>query len=235
MIRCGCTIVVYLVAAWLSGAAERLSQAQTLSYSTYFGGSGSDVVTGAAVDAEGNLLLTGYTNSTDLPAAEHTLAKTHTGECGDSENSYRCFDVFVAKIDPTGQRLILMTYLGGSDDDFATSIVVDQAGNAYVTGYTRSHDFPVVNASQFLPGGGTCGTAQSPKNCLDAFVAKLDSTGMSWEYATYLGGSGDDFANSIAVDTSGNIAIVGTTTSPDFPVLEALKPEWGGEDKPRLS
>jgi hypothetical protein len=180
----------------------------------------------AAVDAEGNLLLAGYTNSRDLPAAEQRFERVKASACGSSGDTYSCFDVFVAKLDPTGQRLLSVALLGGSGDDFATSIAIDEAGNATIAGYTNSHAFPVVNGAQSTPGGGSCGTAQQPQPCFDSFVAKLNADGTEWTYITYLGGSGDDLANSIAVDVAGNAVIVGTTTSLDFPVFGKESKGW---------
>ena len=199
-----------------------------MSYSTYLGGSGFDVITGIAVDGYGNVYLTGYTNSHDLPRAGSVLSVPAAATCGSGENTYTCFDAFIAKVDPTGQGTIYIAYLGGSGDDYATGIAVDSAGSAYITGYTNSPDFPTINAVQPLPGGGSCGAPTQPTACLDAFAAKLDPFGSEWIFATYLGGGSDDFAEGIAVAASGSIAITGTTTSLDFPMHGALLSEWGG-------
>jgi Beta-propeller repeat len=104
------------------------------------------------------------------------------------------------------------TYLGGASNDEGLGIAVDAAGNAYVTGTTISADFPVSS----LPAGTRGGVT-------DAFVAKLDPTGTGLLYATYLGGSGDDIGNAIAVDTNGNAYVAGSTTSGNFPVLVAFQ------------
>lgn len=115
-------------------------------------------------------------------------------------------------IDPT---LVYATYLGGSGSDIGSSIAVDTAGNAYVTGTTESSDFPVSSGAfdtTYNPGCNNNG------NCSDIFVVKLNPTGTSLEYATYIGGSSSDFAAGIEVDTSGNIYVAGDTRSIDFPV-----------------
>lgn len=197
-----------------------------LAYSTYFGGSSSDIVTAVTADAAGNLYLAGYTNSADLPQAGPTLSSPTPGACGGDENAYTCFDAFIAKLDPTGQRLIFLAYLGGSGDDYATSIAVDGNANVYITGYTNSVDLPTTSAVQPTHAGDVCGPEAGP--CFDAFVAKLNSDGSSWTYVTYLGGGGDDLAQAIAVDGAGSAVITGTTTSRNFPTRRALQSDWGG-------
>src|SRR5207249_11880137 len=123
-------------------------------------------------------------------------------------------NAFVAKLDPAGRALLYSTYLGGNSDDGANGIAVDSAGNAYVTGYTSSADFPTVNALQPTHGEGFS----------DAFVAKLDPAGSALIYATYLGGSSYDVAYGIAVDHAGNAYLTGLTGSTDFPTVNPLPP-----------
>ncbi|HEY6337262.1 MAG TPA: SBBP repeat-containing protein [Candidatus Sulfotelmatobacter sp.] len=123
-------------------------------------------------------------------------------------------------IDPV---LDYSTYLGGSANDWADAIAVDNAGNAYIAGVTASLNFPVT-ANAVFPVNGGC-----DYNCYDAFVAKISTTGNELEYATYLGGSGDDFGNAIAIDASGNAYITGATNSTDFPTTsDALQRSCGG-------
>jgi hypothetical protein len=128
-------------------------------------------------------------------------------------------------IDPV---LSYSTFLGGSDMDYANGIAVDASGNAYVTGYTASVDFPVVNAAQSSPGGGTCSEDGTATPCFDAFVSKLNSTGTALIYSTYLGGSDEDYGAGIAVDSSGDAYVAGYTYSTDFPVQNALQPNNAG-------
>jgi len=116
-------------------------------------------------------------------------------------------------IDPV---LSYSTYLGGSDMDYAYGIAVDASGNAYVTGYTASVDFPVVNAAQISPGGGSCSEDGTATPCFDAFVSKLNSTGTALVYSTYLGGSDEDQGAAIAVDSSGHAYVAGYTYSRIF-------------------
>jgi hypothetical protein len=174
-----------------------------LVYSTYLGG-GADEGGGIAVDSSGNAYVTGLTESTDFP----TMNPLQPSFGGVS-------DAFVAKLNPTGSALVYSTYLGGSGIDNGTGISVDNSGNAYVTGYTFSANFPLMNPLQATPGGGGYG---------DAFVAKLDSTGSALVYSTYLGGSGDDYGAGIAVDSPGNAYVTGSTDSNDFPTMNPLQP-----------
>ena len=115
-------------------------------------------------------------------------------------------DAFVTKLNPTGSALVYSTYLGGSSDDSGYGIAVDSAGNAYVTGWTDSTDFPTMNPLQAAYGGGGD----------DAFVTKINPTGSALVYSTYLGGSGGDAGTGIAVDSAGNAYVTGHTDSTDF-------------------
>jgi hypothetical protein len=189
----------------------------TLKYATYLGGSGLDVATGIALDASGSIYVTGFTNSTDFPVTPGVMQTQLRG---------KLFDAFVAKISPSG-ALLYSTYLGGHYVDAANSIAVDDAGNAHVTGYTCSYDFPTKSAFQpFLKGG--------PPGCFagqDAFVAKLDAHATALIYSTFLGGSDKDEAKSIVLDAQGRVAIAGVTASSDFPAAGfALTGFRGGRD-----
>ncbi len=119
-------------------------------------------------------------------------------------------------IDPV---LVYGTYLGGTGFDSAEAIAVDTSGNVYVTGETVSLDFPTTNAVQKTSGGSN-----------DVFVAKLNAGASNLVYSTYLGGSGDDFAHGIAVDSSGNAYVIGNTESPDFPTRNAYQSTFAGFD-----
>jgi uncharacterized protein (TIGR03437 family) len=112
------------------------------------------------------------------------------------------FDAFVAKLSPTGQ-IIYSTYLGGSLDDAANSLVIDASGNTYITGFTQSKDFPA-----------TLGTYMGG---MDVFVARLDAGGQLSE-ATFYGGSGDDSGNAVALSALGTVTVTGSTSSSDLPV-----------------
>jgi hypothetical protein len=207
------------MAAALCGTG--IASSQSLSYSTYLGGEGSDVVTAVAADAAGNVYLGGYTNSTGFAAAAQVHSNVIAAACGGDENPYRCFDAFVARLDPTGKKVEWISLLGGSGDDFPTTIALDGEGNIFVAGYTNSPDLPGATG---VPAGGSCGSAP----CFDAFVARLEATGATWSRVMRLGGTGDDWAQALAVDASGDIAMAGTTTSADFPVTNAFQPDWRG-------
>ncbi len=178
-----------------------------LVYSTYLGGENDDHGNGIAVDAAGNAHLAGNTYSTDFPTVNPLQ----------SSNPVR-FDGFVAKLNATGTALVYSTYLGGSNGAYGNAIAVDPAGNAYVTGYTNSTDFPTVNAFQPIYRGG-----QS-----EAYVTKLNATGTALVYSTYLGGNGIDLGNGIAIDAAGNAYVTGETNSTDFPRANPLQPFKSG-------
>jgi hypothetical protein len=169
-----------------------------LVYSTYLGGTGDDFGNGIVVDASGNAYVAGGTSSSNFPTTPGAVQTTRSNSSGNA---------FVAKFNATGSALIYSTYLGGSVDDVAHGIAVDASGNAYVTGNTTSPNFPMTpGAFRTISGGNN-----------DTFVAKLNATGTALVYSTYLGGSGQDSGNGIAVDASGNAYVTGSTGSSDFP------------------
>jgi hypothetical protein len=197
-----------LTAPWqskLGGAADvfvaKLSNdGSTLLYSTYFGGSGGERGLGIAADTAGNAYVTGYTNSTDLPVYNAFQGKFGGGNA----------DAFVLKLNPAGSAPVYATYLGGGNDrpDIGTAIAADGAGNAYVTGFTNSVDFPTANPLQKFRGP------------TDAFVTKFNPAGSALIYSTHLGGTADDEAMGIAVDAAGSAYVTGHTESLNFPTTE---------------
>jgi uncharacterized protein (TIGR03437 family) len=191
----------------------KLDMAGLIVYSTLLSGNALDVGRSVAVDAAGNAIVTGYTQSRDFPIASALQAENRG-----------LSDVFVTKLDPTGSSLVYSTYLGGPGYDSGASIVVDVAGNAFLTGQTNSLDFPVVNATQPASGGGQCYNARP---CYDAFAAKLSPSG-SLIYSTYLGGSDDDIGAAITPDAEGNVYLAGQTQSLNFPTANAVQRAAGG-------
>ena len=177
-----------------------------LVYSTYLGGTDFDEGRGIAVDHSGQAYVTGFTASTDFPTQD-PLQPT----LGGSD------DAFVAKLNRTGSQLVYSTYLGGTDFDGGRGIAVDHSGQAYVTGFTASTDFPTQNPLQSALGGFR-----------DAFVAKLNRAGSQLVYSTYLGGTDFDGGRGIAVDHSGQAYVTGSTGSPDFPIQNPLQSAFGG-------
>jgi len=121
--------------------------------------------------------------------------------------------VFVTRLDLGNNVLGYSTFLGGAQDDQGLGLAVDGLGNAYVTGFTTSSDFPVQNAIQSTKGADGCATAP----CADAFAVQLAASGSELVYATYLGGSGEDFGLGLALDAASSAYLTGYTFSPDFP------------------
>jgi len=195
----------------------------TLVYATYQGGNDNDSARGVAVDSSGNIYIAGFTLSTNLP---HTGGAVQPSFKGGSAYAEYGGDAFVAKYTSTGS-IVYVTYLGGSNDDIATAIAVDASGNAYVTGYTASTDFPVTaGAFQTKFGGGAASNYSGANG--DAFVTKLNPSGSALVYSTYLGGSSSDIGTSIAVDSSGDAYIGGSTLSSNFPTANAAQATFAG-------
>jgi hypothetical protein len=196
----------------------------TLVYSTYLGGSisanGGDTVGQAvAVDAACNTYLTGVTESVDFPTAGSPPQPTQGGGS----------DVFVTKFGPSG-ALVYSTFLGGSSSDLGRGIAVDGAGDAVVTGYTLSTNFPTTaNALQAAFGGGVNNSYSTPS---DAFVAKLNPAGSALLYSTYLGGSGNDYGEGVALDVAGNAYVTGWTGSANFPTVNPAVATFAHPDNP---
>jgi hypothetical protein len=178
-------------------------------YSTLLGGRGRDAAAAVAVDSLGNTFVAGQTDSADFPTS-----KAFQGwRRGNS-------DGFVSVINPQGSAFVYSTYIGGGGEDAATGIAADAGGNAYLTGFTTSTDFPVANPIRPASSGGA-----------DAFVLKFNAAGSSLVYGTYLGGSSDDGAWSVAIDSSNNAYVAGTTKSTNFPTVSAYQPVLrGGTD-----
>jgi hypothetical protein len=177
------------------------SSGSALVYSTFLGGTSEDYAGGVAIDEAGNAYVTGQTYSTNFPV-KNAFQQTLKGQA----------NAFVAKLNTAGSALVYSTYLGGSNDDDGDAIAVDSGGDAYVTGFTESTDFPLVGALQGTYGGS-----------MDAFLTVVGSNGIP-SFSTFLGGQLTDEGNGIAVDSSGNVYLTGLTQSIDFPVLNALQP-----------
>jgi beta-propeller repeat-containing protein len=190
-------------------AAKLKADGSALVYSTYLGGSGFDDPYGIAVDGFGCLYLTGRTVSNDFPTANPLKPALADGD----------IDAFVTKISADGSAFVYSTYLGGVDLELARDITVDAFGNAYVTGTTFSPNFPTVNPFQPVISGLS-----------DAFVTKINQAGSALLYSTYLGGTGGDEGEGIAIDSRNGIYVSGWTSSDDFPTLDAAQPHPDGLD-----
>ena len=180
----------------------------TLAYSTYLGGIGEDLALTIAVDSLGCAFVAGSTNSSNFP----------------TQSPYQNFqgnvDAFVTKLSPSGNSLVFSTFLGGSyADEYAMSVAVDSLGSAYLAGYTNSSNFPTRTPYQAQLRGIN-----------DAFVAKFAPSGSSLVYSTYLGGSDNDYAYAITLDSAGAVFIGGSTNSSNFPTHDPFQTDWGGYD-----
>ncbi len=172
-----------------------------LLYSTFLGGRSYDQGNAIAVDSIGNAYVTGLTQSPDFPLA--TIGSF-------SPNQQR---MFVVELDVSGSNLLYADYFGGtSGNDSPNSIAVDSTGSAYVAGQAYSSDFSVLNAYQSTLGGDA-----------NAFVTKFSADGSSLVYSTYLGGNSYDYAQAIAVDSTGEATLAGYATSQNFPLSNAYQ------------
>jgi fibronectin type 3 domain-containing protein len=175
----------------------------TLLYSTYLGGDLNDFLTAIAFDEMGNVWFTGATDdhaSNDFPTTADALNTTHNGP-GSSG------DIYIAQLAVDGSKLLYSTLLGGTGDEAAWAMALDAVGNVWVTGFTASGDFPTTaDALNSSANGGQ-----------DVFLALLAADGSALLYSTYLGGSNDDDARSLALDGVGNVWFTGRTSSGNFP------------------
>jgi hypothetical protein len=186
----------------------KVSPTGSIVYATFLGGKGRDDGRRIALDRSGAAYVVGSTNSPDFPT---TARATQTRYGGDT-------DAFVAKLSPSGD-LLYSTYLGGSSPDNGFDVAVNSSGNAYVTGNSRSANFPVVKSLQ-----------NSLRGDSDAFIAKLDTTGSALLFSTYLGGSDFEYGHGIALDAMDRIFLTGSTMSSDFPTSRgAFQTTFGGK------
>jgi hypothetical protein len=182
-----------------------------LVFCTYLGGNDLDIASSMALDTTGQIYLTGSTWSADYPVTAGTYDPSHNG----------LRDVYLLKLHASGTSVLFSTFLGGQGQDEATGVAVDQAGQAFLTGWTTSSNFPTTPGA-FDPdhNGGTW----------DAFVTKVAANGGSLHYSTYFGGGSEDRAEAIGLDASGRVTIAGSTASDDLPVTPgALDPDFGGD------
>ena len=187
-------------------------------YSTFLGGAGEDGAQSVALDGAGNAYVAGYSMSSTFSVAGLHSIQPQSADAASSG--------FVAKIDATGSTLVYLTFLGGSSTtggDVARSVAVDLVGTAYITGTTTSTAFPGVGPSSLQP---------TLKGSTNAFLTQIDPQGTAIVYSTYLGGSGADVADALAVDAGGNVYVGGYTTSVDFPIAGAspIQPALAGQE-----
>ncbi|MBV8845168.1 MAG: SBBP repeat-containing protein, partial [Bryobacterales bacterium] len=189
------------------GYVTVLGSSGSLVYSTYVCGSAAqDSVRGAAVAANGDLVITGQTMSTTFPILNGLQTTSGGG-----------VDAFMTALSPSG-GLVYSSYLGGNGTDIGRGVAFDSIGNWYFTGQTSSTNFPTVNPVQSAYGGGSS----------DVFVTKISGAGTTIAFSTYLGGSDDDIARSIVVDSLAQAYITGNTKSSDFPTANPIQATFGG-------
>jgi hypothetical protein len=177
-----------------------------LIFSTFLGGSNDEIAHAVGIDSAGYCIVSGTTTSSDFPRI-NPYDSTYDGYG----------DIFISKFSPTGDSLVFSTYLGssgGNESPFSLSIDIDNC--IYVGGFTNSSNFPLANPFDDHYNQGQ-----------DAVVFKLSTQGDSLIYSTYLGGGGGDDARDIAVDNVGCAYVVGTTSSIDFPMVNAFDSEYG--------
>jgi hypothetical protein len=183
----------------------------TVQYLTYLGGTNDDYIYSMAVDGNGNAYVTGQTSSTSTPVGQFQPLPFPTHNPIQSKHQGGTYDAFVSKIDPKGQALIYSTYLGGNGNDQGLTIKLNSQLHAWVAGTTLSTNFPLANAWQ----RHLMGTS-------DGFVAELAEDGTELKFSSYVGGSGDDRINDLAIGRSNDldrIYVTGTTNSLDLPSL----------------
>jgi fibronectin type 3 domain-containing protein len=176
-------------------------------FSTYVGGSGYDSSYDSDIDSSGNLYVCGQTDSYDFPSVK--------GHYQSFLNGYT--DGFLFKMDPTGKSLLLATYIGGSDSDYATSVRVDGKQNIFLAGLTSSSDFPTTDGAYNESIYNYTGWMN------DFFILKFDSRVTTLLFSTYVGGAQDETVSKqpshcLDIDADGNVYFAGTTYSANFPV-----------------
>lgn len=182
----------------------------TLVFSTFLGGQGTDstIFSSGAVDAAGNIYIGGVAGSINYPTTPGAYQVENNGSD----------DVVITKLNPTGSALIYSTYIGGNLIDSADALAIDAEGNAYVTGFTRSANYPLKNA------------VQTQLKDPDAFVTKLNAAGTDIVFSTFLGGLNLERGSGITTDAAGNCYVTGRSNSGDFPAKRSLRPPRGLDD-----
>jgi regulation of enolase protein 1 (concanavalin A-like superfamily) len=215
-----------------AGLLGRMKSDGTVTYLSYFGGSGRSEVTALTRGANGNLYVAGVTYSVDLPTTAGAYDRTcgTDGQCNYHDPSVsevtpdgRHGDGFVTELTPDGSQIVLSTFLGGAGSDEIDAIALDTAGRINVAGSTISNNFPTTAGALDRVYAGGFDTEGEPLT--DAFFVRLTADGSSLQYGTLLGGGGGDSAAGVAVGPDGYTYVAGTTASSDFSTFNAAKPQ----------
>ncbi len=177
----------------------------SLAYSTLIGGSNYDIGNGLSLHANGEVFVVGNTGSANFPTTLGAAQSNMTTSPGLMQE-----DAFICRLSADGTTLKYSTYLGGGDSDGAYCVAINNTGEAFVSGVTYSSNFPTTGGA-FMPAGQYQGNG-------DAFITRIDSSGTSWNYSTFLGGSDIEFGKAIAVNSANEAFLLGATRSVNFPV-----------------
>ena len=199
---CGVKLLGIAVLVILAGSTVRVvagpqDSDPVLTFSSYLGGQGEESIRDLKVLPDGSFLLVGSTFSADFPTRDSL--QPFGGRS----------DGFVTKISSDGSTILFSTFLGVSEIETIHSVGVDQQGNIYLVGWTSSRDFPLVEAFQTVSGGDS----------FDFFVTSLTPDGTQIRFSTYLGGQGFERNSNVVVGLNGEIFVIGSTDSEDFPGL----------------
>jgi len=189
----------------------------SLIYGTYLGGASDEWIEAIAVNGAGDAVVTGWTNSRDFPTTPGAFDTTYNG--GGVHGGSDDKDVFAAKLSSDGSQLIYCTYLGGERDEWSYDVILDSAGAALITGWTRSDNFPVSPGAYDTSHNGD-------SEDIDVFMSKLSLDGSKLLYGTFLGGAGADWGISIALDSAGDVVLGGFTASAKFPLTYGAYPQY---------
>jgi len=195
------------------GFVSKFTGSGSLDYSTYFYESSGNLtnINAIAVDSSGSAYVTG------VALSDGTFPVTSTSICDPGANGYDCSYAYVTKFDPTGSTLLYSTFLGLNNNATPAAIALDANNDAYVASSTSSNSFSIVNGIEPYSNGS------------DLLLVEIDPLASTQLFATYFGGSTDEFAAGMALDSSGNIYITGSTDSTDLPVTQgAFQNNLGG-------